>query len=191
MLQKARAFLPALNPIDATQWMGFRPSLPDSRPAIGYSRDTRRVVFAFGHGHLGLTQSAATALIVAELLGERAQPIDISPFSPQRFQKGLGPQFFVCAVLYIIQSLILRGWVMTIEFKGSYFERDVILWGVRWYVTCPISYRQIEEMMGERGIEVGHSTLHRCVVKNMPALEKAFLARSVQWAATCKWMRPT
>ncbi|MGO9371590.1 MAG: hypothetical protein ACLQBD_05765, partial [Syntrophobacteraceae bacterium] len=35
----------------------------------------------------------------------------------------------------------------TIEFKGSHFEREVILWGVRWYVAYPISYRQIEEMM--------------------------------------------
>jgi hypothetical protein len=34
------------------------------------------------------------------------------------------------------------GWVMTIEFKWSHFERDVILWGVRWYVAYPISYRQ-------------------------------------------------
>jgi transposase-like protein len=66
---------------------------------------------------------------------------------------------------------------MTIEFKGSHFERDVILWGVRWYVAYPISYRQIEEMMGERGVEVDHSTLHRWVLKYVPALEKAFLAR--------------
>jgi len=42
-----------------------------------------------------------------------------------------------------------------IEFKGSHFERDVILWGVRWYVAYPISYRQLEEMMEERGV-----TLH-------------------------------
>jgi putative transposase len=46
-----------------------------------------------------------------------------------------------------------------IEFKGSHFERDVILWGVRWYVAHPISYRQFEEMMQERGVEVDHSTL--------------------------------
>ena len=39
---------------------------------------------------------------------------------------------------------------MTVEFKGSHFERGVILWGVRWYVAYPISSRQIEEMMGER-----------------------------------------
>ncbi len=66
---------------------------------------------------------------------------------------------------------------MTIAFKGSHFERDVILWGVRWYVAYPISYRQIEEMMGERGVEVDHSTLHRWVLKYVQALEKAFLAR--------------
>jgi transposase-like protein len=40
------------------------------------------------------------------------------------------------------------------------FERDVILWGVAAY---PISYRRIEEMMGERGVEVDRSTLHRWV----------------------------
>jgi putative transposase len=66
---------------------------------------------------------------------------------------------------------------MTVEFKGSHFERDVILWCVRWYVAYPISYRQIEEMMGERGVEVDHSTLNRWVLKYVPALEKAFLAR--------------
>jgi putative transposase len=67
--------------------------------------------------------------------------------------------------------------MMTIAFKGSHFERDVILWGVRWYVAYPISYRQIEEMMGERGVEVDHSMLHRWVLKYVPALEKAFLTR--------------
>ena len=55
-----------------------------------------------------------------------------------------------------------------IEFKGSHFERDVILWGVRWYVAYPISYRQLEEMMEERGVEVDHSTLNRWVVKYAP-----------------------
>lgn len=48
-----------------------------------------------------------------------------------------------------------------IEFKGSHFERDVILWVVRWYVAYPISYRHLEEMMDERGVEVDHSTLNR------------------------------
>ena len=38
-----------------------------------------------------------------------------------------------------------------IEFKGSHFERDVILWGVRWYVAYSISYRQLEECVSARG----------------------------------------
>jgi putative transposase len=61
-----------------------------------------------------------------------------------------------------------------IDFKGSQFERDIILWGVRWYVAYPISYRQLEEMMGERGVEVDHSSLNRWVRKYVPLLEKAF-----------------
>ncbi len=61
-----------------------------------------------------------------------------------------------------------------IDFKGSQFERDIILWGVRWYVAYPISYRQLEEMMAERGVEVDHSSLNRWVRKYVPLLEKAF-----------------
>ena len=64
-----------------------------------------------------------------------------------------------------------------IEFKGSHFEREVILWGVRWYVAYPISYRQLEEMMQERGVAVDHSTLNRWVLKYVPFLEQQFRAR--------------
>lgn len=85
MLEKARAFLPGLKPDGGVQWMGFRPSLPDSLPAIGRARATPRVVYAFGHGHLGLTQSAGTARLVADLLTDRPTAIDIASFSPQRF----------------------------------------------------------------------------------------------------------
>src|SRR5712692_11856945 len=64
-----------------------------------------------------------------------------------------------------------------IDFKGSQFEREIILWGVRWYVAYPISYRQLEEMMGERGVSVDHSTLNRWVIKYGPDFEKAFRHR--------------
>ena len=57
--------------------------------------------------------------------------------------------------------MVLAGRQAMIEFKGSHFEREVILWGVRWYVAYPISYRQLEEMMQERGVEVDHATLNR------------------------------
>ncbi|MCL7464633.1 FAD-binding oxidoreductase [Phaeovulum sp. NW3] len=85
MLKKAQAFLPGLKPTGGVQWMGFRPSLPDSLPAIGTARATPRVTYAFGHGHLGLTQSAGTARLVADLVTGAAPAIDLTPFSPQRF----------------------------------------------------------------------------------------------------------
>jgi putative transposase len=48
------------------------------------------------------------------------------------------------------------------------------LWGVRWYVAYPISYRQREEMLGERGVAVDHATLNRWVIKYAPVFEKMF-----------------
>jgi putative transposase len=63
-----------------------------------------------------------------------------------------------------------------IEFKGSHFERDVILWAVRWYVAYPISYRQLEEMMEEHAVEVDHATLNRWVLKYVPLLQRVFRA---------------
>jgi D-amino-acid dehydrogenase len=85
MLKKAKAFLPGLKTESGRQWMGFRPSLPDSLPAIGRSKATPKVVYAFGHGHLGLTQSAGTARLVADLLTDVSPAIDLTSFSPQRF----------------------------------------------------------------------------------------------------------
>jgi len=63
-----------------------------------------------------------------------------------------------------------------VDFKGSHFEREIVLWGVRWYVAYPISYRQLEEMMEERGVEVDHSSLNRWVLKYAPLLDRAFRA---------------
>jgi D-amino-acid dehydrogenase len=85
MLTKAKMFLPTLKTEGGVQWMGFRPSLPDSLPVIGFSKATPRIVYAFGHGHVGLTQSAGTARVVADLLTDRPPPIDLAPFSSQRF----------------------------------------------------------------------------------------------------------
>ena len=86
MLRKASEFLPGLKTEGGRQWMGFRPSLPDSLPAIGRSERSARVVYAFGHGHLGLTQSAGTARIVADLVTGATPPVGLSAFSPQRFR---------------------------------------------------------------------------------------------------------
>ena len=85
MLHKAAQFMPGLGTGGGTQWMGFRPSLPDSLPAIGFAQRSRRIVYAFGHGHLGLTQAAGTGALVAELLAGTPPSLDLTPFSPQRF----------------------------------------------------------------------------------------------------------
>ncbi|MFG6565035.1 NAD(P)/FAD-dependent oxidoreductase [Sulfitobacter sp. 1A13421] len=85
MLKKAKRFLPGLDTSGGTQWMGFRPSLPDSLPAIGALPSRPDVFCAFGHGHLGLTQSAGTATIIADLMTGQDPGIDLTPFSPARF----------------------------------------------------------------------------------------------------------
>jgi putative transposase len=64
-----------------------------------------------------------------------------------------------------------------IDFKGSQFEKDIILWGIRWYVAYPISSRQLEEMRGERGVAVDQSTLNRWVIKYAPEFAKQFRRR--------------
>lgn len=85
LLAKAKRFMPGLRTEGGREWMGFRPSLPDSLPAIGRAAADERVVYAFGHGHLGLTQAAATARLVADLVSGRPSPIDLAPYRPQRF----------------------------------------------------------------------------------------------------------
>ena len=52
-----------------------------------------------------------------------------------------------------------------LSFKGAYFVQDIILTCVRWYLAYPLSYRQGEELMQERGVSVDHATIHRWVLK--------------------------
>ena len=85
MLEKTKRFLPGLNAEGGREWMGYRPSLPDSLPVISRARAHRDIVYAFGHGHLGLTQAAATGRIVADLIADRPPPVDILPFASTRF----------------------------------------------------------------------------------------------------------
>ena len=66
-------------------WFGHRPSMPDGRPCIGYARASRDIVYAFGHGHIGLVGSARTGRLVAQLLSGKASEIPLEPFAPSRF----------------------------------------------------------------------------------------------------------
>lgn len=66
-------------------WMGFRPSIPDSLPVIGPSAGGPEVIHAFGHGHLGVTMAPITARIVSALIAGCQPGLNIAPYSPGRF----------------------------------------------------------------------------------------------------------
>lgn len=57
-------------------------------------------------------------------------------------------------------------------FKGRHFERHIIKWAVRWYCKYGISYRQLQEMLAERGVNVDHTTIYRSVQLYAPEMEK-------------------
>jgi IS6 family transposase len=57
-------------------------------------------------------------------------------------------------------------------FKWRHFEAEIILLCVRWYIRSPLSYRQLEEMLLERGLHVDHTTIYRWVQQFAPELEK-------------------
>ena len=58
--------------------------------------------------------------------------------------------------------------------KGMRFPKEIILLCIRWYAAYPLSYRNLEEMMQERGVYVDHSSVSRWAIKFMPMLEKIF-----------------
>jgi IS6 family transposase len=57
-------------------------------------------------------------------------------------------------------------------FKWRHFEAEIILLCVRWYLRYALSYRDLEEMMLERGLSVDHTTIYRWVQHYAPELEK-------------------
>src|SRR3984957_13280076 len=57
-------------------------------------------------------------------------------------------------------------------YKGRQFTAEVILWAVRWYLTFPVSYRGLEPMLLERGVEDAHTTLFRWIQAYAAELEK-------------------
>src|SRR5258707_12557291 len=57
-------------------------------------------------------------------------------------------------------------------FKGRQFTAEVILWAVRWYLMFPISYRDLELMLTDRGVEVDHTTIFRWIQAYAAELEK-------------------
>lgn len=83
--ERAKKLLPGLNGEITSQWMGFRPTLPDSMPVIGPSPRQPGLYYAFGHQHIGLTCAPATGRIIAGLMRGEAPNTDIAPFRADRF----------------------------------------------------------------------------------------------------------
>jgi D-amino-acid dehydrogenase len=85
MRKKMRRYVPDLQEEGGTEWMGRRPSTPDTLPVISLHPGDPRIACAFGHGHLGLTLSATTGRHVARLLAGEGESA-LAPFSIARFQ---------------------------------------------------------------------------------------------------------
>ncbi|MGJ7041553.1 D-amino-acid dehydrogenase [Shinella sp. BE166] len=85
LVKRAKEALPDLKAEQTSEWMGHRPALPDTVPVIGPSATRKNVVYATGHGHLGLTYAATTARLIADLLTGATPPVDLKPYRIDRF----------------------------------------------------------------------------------------------------------
>ncbi len=86
LLPMAKKMLPGLSGEVATRWMGHRPATPDSLPVLGRSSRSANVVYAFGHGQLGLTMAAVTGEVIADVAAGRDPGLDLAPYSAGRFR---------------------------------------------------------------------------------------------------------
>lgn len=68
---------------------------------------------------------------------------------------------------------------MSVYFKGSHYPKSVILYAVFFYVRYAVSYRDLEEIMAERGVKVDHATLNRWVIKYSPDIAKSAQQRKL------------
>ena len=81
----ARSVLPIGAAVPGSEWVGSRPSTADGLPVIGRARRHPRLLFAFGHGHIGFSTGPITGRIVAGLITEEPPPVPIGPFAIERF----------------------------------------------------------------------------------------------------------
>lgn len=85
LVRRAKEALPTLQVKETSEWMGHRPALPDTVPIISRSAKVQGVFYATGHGHLGLTYSATTARLIADLVTGQTPPLDLTPYRVDRF----------------------------------------------------------------------------------------------------------
>lgn len=87
LLPSGKAIWPKINDTKTGEyrWMGFRPSLPDSKPVVGSSPRHNNIYFSFGHQHLGLTLAATNAELIADCILGKETEIPLTPYSISRF----------------------------------------------------------------------------------------------------------
>ncbi|MEH6576553.1 MAG: FAD-binding oxidoreductase [Amphritea sp.] len=84
--RKAKNILPRLEITEKTEWVGYRPMMPDTLPVIDRSPKFHNVVYACGHGQLGITYGAITGELVADLVQHGAtERMDMTPYRATRF----------------------------------------------------------------------------------------------------------
>jgi D-amino-acid dehydrogenase len=85
LFRHAREYFPGLQDTDAREWMGRRPSTPDSLPVIDRASRYDNIFYAFGHGHTGLSGSPMTGKLITDMIAGREPSIDATPFRLGRF----------------------------------------------------------------------------------------------------------
>ncbi|WP_438464152.1 NAD(P)/FAD-dependent oxidoreductase [Marinomonas sp. PE14-40] len=84
--RKAQNILPNLEIIEKTEWVGYRPMMPDTLPVIDKSPRYSNLIYACGHGQLGITYGAITGELVADLITQgSSEKVNMSPYSATRF----------------------------------------------------------------------------------------------------------
>lgn len=81
----AKRLLPGLNTADTEEWVGARPSMPDSLPCIGEIPGRPGLFVAFGHSHYGLGMAPQTGRIVADLVTGAPPNLNLAPYAIERF----------------------------------------------------------------------------------------------------------
>lgn len=85
VIKQLSEILPLKDKLTPKAWLGSRPTLIDSMPMIGKAPKHNNLWFNFGHNHIGLSTSAGSAKVLADMLEGKENLIDTEPYSPSRF----------------------------------------------------------------------------------------------------------
>ena len=89
------------------------------------------------------------------------------------------PVALTAPIVAVARNGLRAGERVMSDFKGRHFEGEIVLWAVRWYCRYGVSYRDLEQMIGERGVSIDHLTIYRWVQKRNTAAAKRFLGKAL------------